>query len=100
MSSMSKEVYEYIAQQTGDSILHRLTDQRTGEQFARYAKDQELLDKLTPTINGKTYPLPLPTYSPFHRMIQRMVSRNNRFFYKRNCDLTNKPIILYTFPLQ
>jgi len=84
---------DHISQTNNLKTLSILTDQRTGKQFPHYADDQDFMDKLSPTINGKKYQLPLPQHNPYHRMIQRMTHRNNRFLYRRKCDLSGKTII-------
>ena len=47
---MQKSIYEFISQKTNDPIVERRTCKRTGEEFAIFQGDIDLLDKLSPTI--------------------------------------------------
>ncbi|MFA5773583.1 MAG: hypothetical protein WC908_02845 [Candidatus Paceibacterota bacterium] len=42
--------------------------------------------------------VPAPTFCPECRMIRRMTWRNERSFFKRDCDFTGKPIITMFHP--
>lgn len=57
--------------------------------------DQDLifLDKISPIIAGIQYKLPVPEVCPICRQQWRTTFRNRRNLYKRNCDLTGRPII-------
>jgi len=52
-----------------------------------------MLQKISPTIWSKHFPLPLPSLSPKARQIHRMMFRNERKFYHTTCPITKKPII-------
>src|SRR3989338_8476624 len=43
--------------------------------------------------------VPAPTFCPDCRMKRRMVFRNERAWYKRECDATNEPILSIFSPL-
>lgn len=53
----------------------------TGKEFPIYEADKMMLEKLSPTIGGKVYHLPLPDLSPKAREINRLMFRNERKFY-------------------
>jgi hypothetical protein len=79
---MDKKVYEFISQKTQDPIVERRTCPRTGEEFAIFQSEKDLLSKISPVIKGKKYEILLPTLSPDARQINRMLFRNDRVFYK------------------
>ncbi len=56
-------------------------------------EDQELLTKLSPVINGKSFPLPSPTLCPSCRCQRRFALRNERNLYHRICALKGTPMI-------
>ena len=90
---MQNPLYDLICEQYDETIVDWRSCQWTGEQFPIFENDVTLLEKLSPVVNGKKYQLPLPDYAPYERMLQRLASRNNRFLYKRKCDLTGETII-------
>jgi hypothetical protein len=55
--------------------------------------DIDLYEKLGPTINGRKYPLPLPTLSPLERLRRRWAFRNEHALYSNTCSKTKKPVI-------
>ncbi len=55
--------------------------------------DVNFLTRLAPTIAGKKFELPYPTYCPKCRKIRRYAWRNEKNIYKRKCDATGKDII-------
>ncbi len=79
---MQKNVYEYISKKTNDPIVERRKCHWTGEDFAIFQSEVEMLDKLSPVINWKKYLLPIPDLSPKARQINRLIFRNERKFYK------------------
>ena len=95
---MQKEVYEFIAQQTQDPIVERRTCRWTGEQFPLFQGDIDLLDKLSPTIDGKKFPLSLPTLCPRARQINRMCFRNERRFYRSTSAISGEPFVSIFHP--
>lgn len=56
-------------------------------------EDIALLEKISPVIAGKKYPLPLPTLCPTERLRRRLVWRNEKHLYKRKCDATGKQVV-------
>jgi hypothetical protein len=55
--------------------------------------DVDFLTRLAPTIAGKKFELPYPTYCPKCRKIRRYAWRNEKNIYRRKCDATGKDII-------
>lgn len=55
--------------------------------------DRHLLDKISPVLNGKAYPIPDPTLCPDCRRQRRLAFRNERSFHRRTCDFCKKQII-------
>ncbi|MFA5829533.1 MAG: hypothetical protein WC843_03495 [Candidatus Gracilibacteria bacterium] len=55
--------------------------------------DREFYKKISPTFNGKQFPIPEPTLCPTCRQQRRMAFRNERNLYKRKCDGSGKEII-------
>lgn len=95
---MDKSVYQFISKQTGDPIVQRRTCPRTGQEFAIFQGDVELLDKISPIIWGKKIPIPLPTLSPSARMRRRMLFRNERGLYPCTSALSGKKVISVYHP--
>lgn len=60
----------------------------TWEKFPIYQMELDIIKKISPTINWKTYSFPEPTYSPKAREIIQMNFRNERHLYKRTCSAT------------
>jgi len=56
-------------------------------------QELELLEKLSPTFEGKKFQIPPPTLCPDCRQQRRMAWRNERKLYRRTCDLTGKSIV-------
>ena len=90
---MTKQLYQFIADQTNDPIIERRTCTRTGEEFAIYQSDIDLLDRVSPTIGWEKFNLPLPKLSPTSRLRRMMMFRNERTLYKRKCSKTGKSIV-------
>lgn len=65
----------------------------TGKPFILTDEDQAMLEKISPTLNGKKLLLPFPTLCPEERQRRRMSFRNHNFLYHRKCDKTGKPLI-------
>ena len=55
--------------------------------------DLALLDKLSPVIGGKKFPLPPPALCFSCRLQRRMVFYNSRTLYKNTCAKTGKSVI-------
>mgnify|MGYP002346639652 CR=1 FL=1 len=90
---MEKQVYEFIAAQTGEKIVERRKCPGCGQEFTITDKDLEFYCKISPVFNGVKYEIPAPTLCPDCRNQRRLTRRNERNIYKRKCDLTGKPII-------
>ena len=96
MHYTSKEVYEYISKQTnpaasdgaGDPIVERKICKVSGQSFAIFKSDLEFYDKISPVFNGKKYLIPTPRLCPEERQRRRLMFRNERKLYRRNCDAT------------
>jgi len=52
-----------------------------------------MLEKLAPTVGGKTFVLPEPTLCPDCRQQRRQAAVNQLHLYKRTCDLTGRSIV-------
>lgn len=90
---MQKNIYEFISAQNNDPIVERRNCKRTGEPFAIFQSDIDMLDRISPTIWGEKFPLALPTLSPESRFRRMMMFRNERKLYKRTCSATGKSIV-------
>lgn len=90
---MDRQVYEYISQQTNDPIIERKICTVSGKEFAIFQSDLDFYNKISPTFNNQKFQIPTPTLCPEERTKRRMLFKNDRFLFKRNCDLTQKPII-------
>src|SRR3989304_10612746 len=55
--------------------------------------DRAFYDRVSPMIGGRKMSIPEPSLCPECRQQRRISYRNERKLYKRNCDLTVKPII-------
>ena len=53
----------------------------------------DFIDKISPAFAGKKYLFGLPTLCPWCRLRRRLAWRNERYLYKRKCDLSGKEII-------
>ncbi len=62
-------------------------------QFEVTAKDKEFLQKISPTINGRTYRIPEPTLCPSCRTQRRFAFRNERNLYKTKSALSGKELL-------
>lgn len=90
---MQKEVYEFISKQTKDLIVERKKCKVSWGEFAIFQSDVDLLEKISPVIDGKKYQIPLPELCPEERQRRRLARRNERKLYHTKCDLTWKSII-------
>jgi len=94
MSSFTRrQVYEFISKQNNDPIIERKICPQTGEEFAVFQWDIDLLDRISPIIQWIKHPLPTPKLSPSSRMRNRMMRRNERWLYKTTSAISGKPII-------
>lgn len=60
--------------------------------------DRDLLDRISPVFNDKTYNLPEPTLCPQCRKQRRLAFYNRRTLYKNTCAHSGKPIISIYHP--
>lgn len=56
-------------------------------------EDVAFYDKISPIIEGKKYPIPLPKMCPSCRQQRRLSFRNERKLYNRKSDMSGKSII-------
>ncbi len=95
---MERQVYEFIAAQTGENIVERKECPNCGQEFAITDKDLEFYSKISPIFNGTRYEIPAPTLCPDCRQQRRLARRNERKLYKRKCDLTWKTMLTCYHP--
>lgn len=93
MTYTSQAVYEYISQQTHDTIVERRTCTVTWKNFPIYQSDQTFYEKISPVFGNRKYLIPHPTLCPEERERRRLLFRNERKLYRRTCDLTGRSII-------
>lgn len=77
----------------GEKVLETRVCRLSKKEFVITDKDALLLDKMSPVIAGKVFPLPFPTLHPDLRMARKLAFRNEMRLYKRTCDVTKQPII-------
>ncbi len=70
----------------------------TGVKFSISQLEIDLLDKISPTIAGQKFSLPLAKKAPNERLRQRLAFRNDRTLYARKCSLTAKDILAVYHP--
>lgn len=56
-------------------------------------KDSAFYDKISPTFDGKRFPIPMPTLCSECRRKRRMTFRNEGKLYRRKCCVSGKDII-------
>lgn len=64
-----------------------------GQTFDVTDEDLAFYQKMPPMFGGKTCSIPPPTRCPDCRTVRRMRCRNERFLYRRTCDLSGKSIL-------
>lgn len=64
-----------------------------GAQFMIENDDLKFYEKISPTFNGKKYPVPQPTECPDCRQQRRLAFRNERMLYHDNCACCKEPMI-------
>jgi len=87
------EVYEFISKQTNDPIVERKACRVSGEKFAIYQSDVDFYSRISPTFDWKKFHIPTPTLCQEERMRRRLMFRNERKLYRRECNATQKSII-------
>lgn len=65
----------------------------TGAEFIVRDEDLKFYEKISPTINGKTFLIPPPTLSPRERERRHLSYRNERTLYRRKSSLSGKDMI-------
>jgi hypothetical protein len=98
MNYTTREVYEFISQQTNDPIVERKTCTISGQPFPIYQSDVAFYEKVSPVFKGKKYQMPTPTLCPEERQRRRGTFRNERKLYNRKCDGTGKNIVCIYSP--
>jgi hypothetical protein len=94
----SREVYEFISQQTDDPIVEWKTCRLSDQPFPVTQKDLAFYDKVSPVFNGVKYLIPPPTLCPEERQRRRLAFRNERSLYKRKSDLSGKEMVTVFSP--
>lgn len=89
----SKEVYEYISKQTNDPIIERKVCAISWTQFPILQSDLDFYSKISPTFNWVKFQVTTPTLCPEERQRRRLLFRNERKLYRRNCNASNRSII-------
>lgn len=93
MSYTSREVYEFISQQTSDPIIEWRICDVSGTEFPIFQSDKDFLDKISPSFAGQKFVIPLPTICPEERERRRLLFRNERKLYRRKCSASGADII-------
>ncbi|MBU1757580.1 hypothetical protein KKG31_00040 [Patescibacteria group bacterium] len=90
---MDPKVYEFISKTNNDPIIEQRVCAISSKEFVIFQSDLDFYEKISPTFHGKKYTLPRPTLCPEERQRRRLIWRNERKLYKRECDKTGKSII-------
>ena len=61
-------------------------------------EDLEFYEKISPVINGVKYLVPTPTLCLECRQQRKLIFRNDRSLYHRNCDKSGKALITIYSP--
>ncbi|MBT4917328.1 hypothetical protein HN709_04125 [Candidatus Peregrinibacteria bacterium] len=64
-----------------------------GDEFEVTDGDLDFYKKASPNIDGKKFGIPSPKFCPDCRNQRRLVFRNERNLYRKNCDLCKKSMI-------
>ncbi len=75
------------------NVVMKNSCRQCGIDFDISQADLAFYDRAAPSINRARYRIPPPTLCPQCRMQRRMAFRNERRFYKRQCDRTGQEII-------
>jgi hypothetical protein len=81
-----------------ETIIETKICKHCGKSFSITQADKEFYEKISPVFNGTKYLIPTPTFCPDCRNQRRLSFRNERSLYRRNDDLTKKPLILSYSP--
>lgn len=60
-----------------------------------FVHDPSVLEKVSPVIDGRKILFPDPVHCPDCRMRQRLVFRNERFLYLRECDFSKRKVVSF-----
>lgn len=90
---MDKKIYEFMSEKSWDSIVEWKSCRWCNEEFPIYEWDLHILEKISPEIDGEKMDIDNPTLCFHCRNRRRMMFRNERRLYKRNCDKTGKPMV-------
>ena len=63
-------------------------------------EELDLLEQISPVLNGKKYLIPVSQYHPDVNHQRHLARRNERTLYRGKCDLTGKPLITNINPKQ
>ena len=88
-----KNIVEFLEKNNIEKLIEYRKCKWTWEDFPIFEKDMEMLEKLSPVINGKKQSIPLPTLSPKARQIRRLLFRNEWNFYKSRSSKTWESMI-------
>jgi hypothetical protein len=58
----------------------------------------DFYDKISPTFNGKKYPIPTPTLCPEERLRRRLAFRNERKMYRATAANTGENLLALYSP--
>jgi len=90
---MDKKVYEFISEKYWEKIVEWKKCKICNETFPIYEWDIKMLEKISPTIWGEKFILPVPDECPDCRQIQRLIFRNENTLYKAKSAVSWKPLI-------
>ena len=76
-----------------EKIIETKSCKHCNASFSISDKDLEFYNKLAVNIAENIFPIPLPSLCPECRSQRRLTFRNERKFYKRPCDATQRDII-------
>lgn len=93
MMSTSRWVYEFISKITGNPIVSWKHCKWCGDDFPVTQKEKEILDKISPVLDGEKMIIPDPTLCADCRLRRKQLFRNERKFYRRKCDVTWKSMV-------
>lgn len=90
---MDKKVYEKIWEMLNEKIDKQVKCEICWSDFPIYEKDLEFYEKISPVIDWKKFHIPTPKKCPSCRLIEATCFLNDNVLYKRECDMTWKPMI-------
>ncbi len=93
MNYTTKEAYLAISKQFSDPILERKSCRLSWKEFPLFSSERDRFKKFSYDLWNSRITIPYPTLCPEERIRRRLMFRNERVLYKRNCDFTWKEII-------